>query len=124
MRTHGIYPHSLGDEILTSIPQPMLRDMPSFHAVIAQYDTEYGSILGHTNFGEDQVWQIITLLKTGSLYAGSNESVKNGRGSHTYGFTSGVTEGDIWGGGLQLHLAHVKKCHLYGLSMAAQSAFC
>ena len=70
-----MYPHSLGDEILTSIPWPMLRDMPSFHAVIAQYDTEYGSILGHTNFGEDQVWKIITLLKNGASYAGSDGSV-------------------------------------------------
>ena len=97
MRTHGIYPHSLGDEILTSIHWHMLRDIPSFHAVIAQYGTEYGSILGHINFGEHQVWQIVTLLKTGALIAGSNGSVKNGRGSHAYGFTSGVMEGDTWG---------------------------
>jgi hypothetical protein len=94
----GIYPHGLGDEIVAPLPRPMLRNMPSFLAILSQYDTEYGSILGQVNFGEDQVRQIITLLQNGELYAGSDGSVKNGRGSHAYGFTSGVKRGDIWGG--------------------------
>ena len=55
MGTHGIYPHSLGDETIAFITRPMLRDMLSFKAVLAQYDAEYGAILSRTNFGEDQV---------------------------------------------------------------------
>ena len=41
---------------------------------------------------------IIRSLKGGNLYAGSDGSVKNKIGSHTFVFTSGNMEGTIWGG--------------------------
>lgn len=48
-------------------------------------------------FGENQVQEIITLLKEGNLYVGSDGSENNGRGVYAYGFTSNIVEGNIWG---------------------------
>lgn len=72
--------------------------MLSFNTVLGHYDTEFKATLGQRTFGEDQVWEIITLLTNGQLYASSAGLEKNGRGSHVYGFTSGNKEGDVWGG--------------------------
>ena len=60
--TNRIYSHRLG-RFPGKIVQPVLRDMTSFEAVLGQYDDEFLTILEEINLGEDQVWEIITLLK-------------------------------------------------------------
>ena len=53
---------------------------------------------GIITFGEDQIWEIIALLKTGNLYSGSDGSGNYGRCSHAYRFTSGKEVGGMYGG--------------------------
>ena len=68
------------------------------HEILCQYPEEYKTLLGSFILGNDQIGEIILLMKQGALYAGSDGSVKNGIGSHAYGFTSRKLQGKIWGG--------------------------
>ena len=60
----------------------MLQDAVSFNDVLDQCYEWFTSIIGTKIFGEDQVREIISLLKSGKLYAGSDGSEKDRRGSH------------------------------------------
>ena len=42
--------------------------------------------------------EMVAMLKNNSVYAGSDGSVKDGCSAHAYDFTSGISEGGIWGG--------------------------
>ena len=55
-------------------------------------------LLGDITIGDKQVNNIMDLLRAGNLYAGSDGSVKDGCGSHAYGFTNGTGAGTVWGG--------------------------
>ena len=70
----------------------------SFKAVLDQYDKRFKSIIGITTLREEQVQKFIALLNSGKLYAGSDGSEKDGRGSHVYGFKNRDKEGEIWRG--------------------------
>ena len=70
----------------------------NFMHTLRQYPECYQAILGNNMINWAQVKGIIELLKLGTLYAGSDGSVKYGCGTHAYGFTSGITSGRIWGG--------------------------
>ena len=60
----------------------------SFAAVLDQYDDIYKYISVTRIFG-DQISQIVSLLTSGKIYVGSDGLVRDGRGSHAYGFTDG-----------------------------------
>ena len=55
-------------------------------------------LLGDVTIGDAQVHNIMDLLRSGTLYAGSDGSVKDGCGTHAYGFTNGTAVGIVWGG--------------------------
>ena len=59
------------------------------------YPSRYWALLCWHSMGTIQVHDILTLLEGGSLYAKSDGSVKDGVGSHAYGFTCGKWVGDV-----------------------------
>ena len=94
---NGIYPKYL--EAITKQPMEtvMLRYVPRFQDILEQLDACYRIMLGNNLLYDDAVEQIVLLLMKGQLYAGSDGSVKDERGAHAYGFTSGKDVGEIWG---------------------------
>ena len=94
----GMYPNYLGTPIPVIKVTPMLREMCSFNAVLDLYEDCFKAIIGSIIFGEEQVRDIIHLIKDGNLYTGSDGLEKDGRGSHTYGFISNTFDSTIWGG--------------------------
>ena len=112
----GIYPSPLGKDLIQGTPCSLMQPASTFEEIIEQYPGCYKKLLGKSVLGNEQIVEIIHLLKRGHLYAGSDGSVKNKIGSHACAFTSGRTKGKIWGGELQLLQGHRKKCPLFGLS--------
>ena len=94
----GIYPHPLGKKLPRKIPRELLVQLPSFSSLLMQYPPRFRDLLGPRLIGDKQVGEIFVLLQTGSLYARSDGSVKDGCGAHTYGFTSCKKKGTVWGG--------------------------
>ena len=76
----GINPDHLENITPTPTQRDMTQDAVSFKTVLAQYEKRFTSIISITTFGEDEVQEIISLLKAGKLYAGGNGSEKDGRG--------------------------------------------
>ena len=92
---NGLYPDHLGQTMHRKTKIYTLTDSINFKAVTNQYEERFQALIGTVTYSEDQVWEIITLLKANKLYAGSNGSVKNDQGSHVYGFTDGHKEDNI-----------------------------
>ena len=59
---------------------------------------ERQSLLGEFQFTTEMVTDFVTWTKMGTLYAGSDRSVEDGRGAHSFVWTSGVRQAAIWGG--------------------------
>ena len=93
--TLGIYPSPLGSPLVLRKAQELLQPDVSVDTIIGHYPTCYRAVLGISVLGYSQVTHIIWLMKDGNLYAGSDESVKDKIGSHTYAFTNGIEEGII-----------------------------
>ena len=91
----GIYPKHLGAIIEQPREAVMIRYAPRFQDIVDQYEACYRIMLGKEVLGNEEVEQILLLLVNGHLYAGSDGSVKDDRGAHAYGFTSGKYVGEI-----------------------------
>ena len=61
-----------------------------------QYPNKYRLLLGARSIGDHDANAVIKLLKEGVLYDGSDGSVKEGCGAHTYIFISGRDKGGVW----------------------------
>ena len=53
------------------------------------------NILGNMVMGGNHIQKIISSMREGVLYVGSNGSENNGHGAHTFGFTSSEVNGPI-----------------------------
>ena len=102
--------------------EDILENVNYFSATLAQYPNRFRNILGPRLIGDDQVVNIIQLLKDGKLYVGSDGSVKDEQGSHAYGFTNGREEGIIYGGaamtpGFQEEMSSLRAEHYGAISI-------
>ena len=95
---NGIYPKNLGPPIEHPEVGGIIEHASSFSAILATYPSRFRDVLGNRLIGDHQVVYIIQPLKDGKLYAGSDGSVKDEKGSHAYGFTNGKEVGMIYGG--------------------------
>ena len=76
----------------------MLHITPLFEDMLEQYPARYQDILGEQQITNTMADAIQCLMIQGKLYTGSDGSEKEEIGDHAYGFTSGIIEGDVWGG--------------------------
>ena len=72
MRAEDVYPCTLGDIRPATTHWTILRDIPSFNAVIDSYDEGYQALLCQQTIEEVQARGIINLLLHGQLYDGSD----------------------------------------------------
>jgi len=63
---------------------PLLTKQGAFYGMLQQYPPRYQVLLGKRLLGYHQINAVIDLIKTESLYAGNNGSVKDGMGGHAY----------------------------------------
>ena len=94
----GLYPRNLGPVIVHPDGRNIVEKAKSFSDILSSYPNRFKNILGPNLIGDHQVVKIIQILKEGQLYAGSDGSVKDEKGSHAYGFTSGREKEVIFGG--------------------------
>ena len=97
----GLHPSHLGSPLAPSFQHQLLSGQSSraVQSTLSHLKTEYKAILGDLDISEAQVSYVVSLLRSNSLYCGSDGSKKNGLGSHDYGFTSGKVIECMWGGG-------------------------
>ena len=57
-----IYPRQIGRYITPKIPAS-IRDTSTFNTVVGYYDREYQALLGTVNLGDEQIDNILDMLK-------------------------------------------------------------
>ena len=99
----GLYPSNLGNLINTNLntleeynqehwvvkANTLLKDLPS----------EWRSLIGEEfKFNSEMMADMIEWVEEGQIYAGSDGSVENGRGAHSFVISSSIKKSTIWGG--------------------------
>ena len=95
----GLHPLPLGTPLAPPFHHELFRSQPSdtVQSILFHLKAEYKALLGDIELLDPQVSHMVSLLRSNSLYCGSDGSEKAGLGSHAYGFTSGKVIGRMWG---------------------------
>ena len=92
---YGLFPRNLGDPTTFTSSKYNTDNINSF---LESYDTQYRSLLGSFCLSPTDYTTILSWLKHGVLYAGSDGSVGDSLGAHAFGFTNGSCHSSIIGG--------------------------
>lgn len=92
----GLHPKNLGASLST--PLPILANLTSFQTYIQSLPLYHKILLGNFNPSLLDLSHIVNWLKHGTLYGGSNRSVDDGIGAHSFCFCNGQHKSQIIGG--------------------------
>ena len=95
---NGIHPDNLGIRLPNIKLRQELKWDPVFGVILKQYYPYYRTLLWNVNLEDYHLQEIISWMKAGALYDGSDGSEKNGRSAHAFGFTSSKVIENIWRG--------------------------